>query len=322
MPVPFPMDVTVGQLRTLVAESLTESDSASLDALILLETATARKRDDLLAEFRSPAAEVMNEAALATLASLTEERRRGVSIAYITGTKEFYGYDFCVGPGVLVPRPESEHLVEEGLRLLDTHRHAIIHDCCAGTGCVGIALARERTALGYTTDLVLSDIEPAALRWTARNAERLLGTIDQVRYTVERRNVLEPISRNPPEQDDAFRSAKWHDPTDRAALCDLITANPPYLTTTETRRTAAQGWTEPTSALDGGADGLRLYEDLAAQAFPRLRPERYVLVEHGWTQGAAVRALFVDAGFELVNTVTDLAGRDRLVRARRPADNS
>jgi release factor glutamine methyltransferase len=299
--------MTVGRLRNLIAETLVDSETPALDALILLETATSRDRADLLAEFRSPVREILTESTLEALSSLIERRSTGDSIAYITGVKEFYGYEFSVGPGALVPRPESEHLVESGLRLLDQYRDARIHDCFTGSGCVGISLALERAAHGYTTDLVLSDIQPAALDWAARNAERLLNPIREVRYSVEQRDVLMPVSTSTP----------LHRP-----IHDLITANPPYLTDEEMEEVTRRRHTEPASALAGGKDGLGLYQKVASQAYSRLLPERYVLVEHGWTQGAQVRDLFRRAGFDRVETITDLAGRERLVQAQRPTDNS
>ncbi|MFO8044112.1 MAG: peptide chain release factor N(5)-glutamine methyltransferase [Alkalispirochaeta sp.] len=305
MPDPLPSHIPLGALRDRIAAELTSSESAHLDALILVETVTGRDRADLLAELRTPVSEIMDDGVLTRLAALVEQRRRGVSIAYLTGTKQFYGYEFQVGPGVLVPRPESEHLVEEGLQLLHTVAHACIHDCCTGSGCVGISIARERASRGYTTEIVLSDLEPAALRWATRNAEHLLGGIAEVQFAVQRCDLLKPLA-----SDSSETTGPW----------DLITANPPYLTAAEMERVIAHGWTEPASALDGGPDGLVAYAELAVQAFAQLRYERYVLVEHGWTQGSAVRDLFAHAGFDYVDTAADLAGRDRLVRARRPAD--
>lgn len=307
MPEQFSNQISLGTLRDRIAEKFNLSESPDLDALILVETVSGRHRADLLAELRSPVASVLSDTALATLSSLVEQRRRGTSIAYLTGVKEFYGYEFQVGPGALVPRPESEHLVEEGLRLLEKDSHAVIHDCCTGTGCVGIALARERALRGYTTEVLLSDIEPAALSWATRNATRLLAGIHAVRALVERRNLLRPLS---PEA-----------PADTIGRYDLITANPPYLTPAEMDQITVQGSAEPQSALHGGTNGLELYPELATQAFALLRWERYVLAEHGWTQGSAVRTMFMGAGFDSVDTICDLAGRDRLVRARRPADN-
>ncbi len=306
MPEPFPSHVPLGALRDRIAAELTSSDSPVLDALILVETVTGRDRADLLAELRTPVANVLDASALERLSYLVEQRRRGVSIAYLTGTKQFYGYEFQVGPGVLVPRPESEHLVEEGLRVLHADPHARVHDCCTGSGCVGISIARERASRGYTTEVVLSDLEPAALRWAVRNAEHLLAGVAEVQFAVQRRDLLSLL-----DSDTLAPSATdW----------DLITANPPYLDAGEMERIAAYGWTEPLSALDGGPEGLAVYAELAMQAFAQLRYERYVLVEHGWTQGSAVRALFARAGFDCVDTASDLAGRDRVVRARRPAD--
>ena len=326
MPGPFPKDIAVGRLRELVAHSLeATSDTPALDALILLETATAMPRADLLAELRTPVVRLLDDTTLTTLRSLVETRRSGSSIAYITGSKEFYGYEFAVGPGALVPRPETEHVVEEGLRLLEAHRHATIHDSFTGTGCVGIALALERSNRGYSTHLILSDWEPAALQWADRNAAALLSGHDEISYTVERRDVLEPdwesLRDSHTLRDEPAPPDERHTEELRGS-CDLITANPPYLTTSEMDEIRASQNSEPSSALAGGLDGLYLYPKLAAQAFAQLRPERYVLVEHGWSQGTAVRSLFATAGFKHTDTLEDLAGRDRILRARRPADNS
>jgi release factor glutamine methyltransferase len=336
---------TLRELLSTVEEAMPEAATARLDALILVEQAFRVDRALLLAELRTPLAVLAGGDATTALRRLDEmvpRRREGTPIAYITGSKEFFSRDFAVGPGVLIPRPETEHLVEAALELLRNEPDALVHDCCCGSGCIGISVAAERGTAGQSTRLLLSDRSPAARHWATVNAGALLGTpshpgslTQRVAWRVAAADLLTIEAADTPDVGDARDAVGTPDVPDVPGsdgtsappewssfdVVTVVTANPPYLTTRETADALSRGWEEPVMALDGGADGLAPYRRLATEAYQALKPGGWVLIEHGSSQAAAVRELLRDAGFRDIETVSDLAGLPRLVKARRGAED-
>jgi len=220
--------------------------------------------------------------------ALVERRASGEPVAYIFGYKEFYGRRYAVDSRVLIPRPDTELLVETALSLLDStgggaHRMARCHDAFTGSGCVGITLAAER----HDLQVSLSDASEGALAVARANARAVLG-----------RGLDARIG-------DILSAAE--------APLDLITANPPYVSASFTDGMMAEGSREPRLALDGGERGLDLYPQLAAQAFALLAEGGALAVEIGEEQGPSVKAMLEAAGFGDVAIHTDLAGLDRVV---------
>jgi release factor glutamine methyltransferase len=216
-------------------------------------------------------------------------------VAYITGRREFRGVDFEVGPGVLVPRPETEFLVEETVRRIERihrqNRTVRYHDCCTGSGCVAISVVLECLSAGITVLPGFSDIEEGALAWARCNADRL--TPESVSWEILSGPWLAPLSHP----------------------VDVISANPPYLTDRETEGILALGWDEPRTAFQGGEDGLAAYRALIPQARESLSRGGFLLLECGASQAEAVRALCVDAGCSHTEKRQDYAGHDRVVIA-------
>ncbi|MFW5738602.1 MAG: N5-glutamine methyltransferase family protein [Spirochaetota bacterium] len=226
--------------------------------------------------------------------------------------KEFYGREFLVSPAVLVPRPDTEILVEEALRLVDLVVSAEatpargtaepgasplhVHDACTGSGCVAITIAAERPAIRVSA----SDVSEDALSVARRNAERLAGE----RVAIWHSDLLAAL---------AEESARRGLPAPR-----IITANPPYLTDTEYGRMRDAGWPEPAEALAAGETGLSIVQTLAHEAVTALPHGGYLVLETGPDQGTAGRSILEGAGFADVRVRTDLAGRDRVVSGRRP----
>lgn len=267
------------------------SDSPFLDASLLLAAAAGVSRDALLARLPDEAAPT----ALSAYRTALARRAAGEPIAYILGYKEFYGRNFLVDRRVLVPRPDTELLVEAALDALPTPgdpawsaRAPRAHDAFAGSGCVGISLAAERPGL----ELSLSDASEDALELCAANAAALLG------------RAL------PASLGDVLSAAR--------GPLDLITANPPYVKSAFVDGMEAAGCVEPRLALDGGPDGLALYGRLAAEALGLLAPGGTLLAEIGEEQGEAVAEAFMAAGFVQVRVLKDLAGLDRVVGGRAP----
>lgn len=256
--------------------------SAQLDSQLLLAHALEMDRLQVFMNFDRP----MTDEELARTRPLVKRRAEGESIAYIFGNKEFWSLDFAVGPGVLVPRPETELLVEKALELIGEDEELFIADVCAGSGCVGISIASERSGVRvYATEL-----SHEAVPWLKKN---VAAHQMQTRVAVLGGDLMEPI------------------PASREV--DIVVSNPPYIAQAEMKGLEVARH-EPHQALDGGPSGLDIYRRLVPQAASRAR--RAVLMEIGHDQGEAVSTLFREAGLEPV-VHQDLAGRDRVVAAAR-----
>lgn len=274
---------------------------------MLLESASGRSRSSLLADLPDNVeAVLLADPVEGIFREMVEKRSRGIPVAYITGVREFYGLPFAVGPGVLVPRPETEVLVEATIERIRAISSGVVDggarggargkairylDCCTGSGCVGIAVVRECIRLGVLVTPALSDMEKGALVWAQRNVDRLVP--EEIPWEFLHGPGLDPV----------------HD------SLDVISANPPYLTRDETMDVLSRGWGEPERALDGGADGLDCYRALAPQASERLRNGGVLLLECGAHQGKTVQDLCLRSGFSNASIRKDFAGHDRVVIA-------
>lgn len=214
---------------------------------------------------------------------------------YITGRQEFMGRSFYVNAHVLIPRQDTEVLVEEAMKRLTPDMHIL--DLCCGSGCIGISLMR----LAHV-DAVLADISQEALAVAAANATALLAaeTAGPEQASVKKPQII---------QTDLFSAI--HD------TFDMIVSNPPYI------QSAVIGTLmeevrdhEPLLALDGREDGLYFYREIIRQAGGYLRDGGYLLFEIGYDQGDDLRKILVDAGYTQIQVVKDLAGLDRVVIAR------
>jgi len=224
-----------------------------------------------------------------------ERRASREPLQYILGNTEFMGLPFRARPGVFVPRPDTEVLVEHAekkLRALPLHEPALVLDLCCGSGIIGVSIAKRVANTGVTA----VDVSEVAVELTADNAA-LNGVSDRVRLV----------------HDDAV---EYLDSTaDRFAA---ILCNPPYIASGDLAGLPREVREhEPMLALDGGADGLDFYRRAIPRMVRCLLPNAFVMVEIGDTQAAAVSALFTAAGFEDVHVIKDLAGRDRVVTAKR-----
>ena len=243
----------------------------SLSALLL------RAEEEL-----SPSAEAQTE-------ELIQKRLSGIPLAYVLGTGEFFGRSFFLSSDVLIPRPETELLVEEALARLPENGR--FFDLCTGSGCIGITLAAERPdACGIACDL-----SEGALAVARKNAEALQVT---KRLELVRHDLLSGMP-------------DW-------GVADVIVSNPPYIKTDVLKTLDKEVIDcEPTLALDGGRDGLDFYRVLADSA-DCLSLGGWLLLEIGYDQKEEVEALLQQTGrFEEIQTKKDYAGLDRTVLARR-----
>lgn len=230
--------------------------------------------------------------AAARFDALVERRAAGEPIAYLTGRRGFWTLDLQVGPDTLIPRPETELLVEQALARLPADGPARIADLGTGSGAVGLAIATERPA----ASVLATDVSDAALAVARANAAAA---------------GLENIE---------FRQGDWWAPL-QGERFDLLASNPPYVAEEDPHLEQGDLRFEPTLALVSGYDGLDAIRLLAAGAPVHLNPGGWLLLEHGLDQGPAVRALLRDAGLVQVGTARDLEQRDRVTFGRRrPSD--
>lgn len=226
---------------------------------------------------------------LAAFQALLQRRVAGEPVAYLLGRREFYGRDFSVSPAVLIPRPETELLVEFALRKVGAGNTATILDLGAGSGCIAITLALECPGAQVTA----IDASPAALAVAQENARRLA-----------------------PQATVRFLASDWF-----SALAgerfDLIVSNPPYIAAADPHLAQGDLRHEPRTALASGADGLDAIANIIALAPEHLTPGGRLWLEHGYDQAAAVRALLAAAGLTAIEQHRDLAGIVRISGGRR-----
>ncbi len=218
-------------------------------------------------------------------------RFSGEPIQYIKGETEFYGLSFKVNHDVLIPRPETEHLVEKAIELARGFERQRIVDVGSGSGAIAVALASNLPAARIDA----TEKSVAALKVARANATRN-GVAEKVRF--HEGDLLAPVT---------------------GKRFDLIVANPPYVPEGDRDSLATEVRDyEPPQALYAGADGLDLYRRLIPAAFAALFHERYLALEIGFGQEAAIRALLAEAGFTQIEFIKDLQGIPRVALARRP----
>ncbi len=266
--------------------------TARLDAEVLLASVLATDRIGVYLRFDQPLAPREVDA----YRELVRRRAAGEPVAYLIGSREFWSIPLAVTPDVLIPRPETELLVERALAVVavaGTEAPAAptprrILDLGTGSGALAIALARELPHALVTA----VDVSPRAAAIAAANARRA-GVADRVEVVV----------------------GSWTAALDPATRFDVIVSNPPYVPTAELAALSAEVRAEPVVALDGGDDGLAAYRALVPGAAAHLAPGGWLLVEVGVGQAEAVAAILVAAGLQGVAWHADLAGVSRVVAA-------
>ena len=223
--------------------------------------------------------------------SLVMDRARRVPLQHITGMAHFYGREFSVNGNVLVPRPDTEILVEEALKVIDKDDRVL--DICTGSGCILIALdigAENKTGVFNFRNGVGTDISEAALKVARNNAEKL--SADNISFI----------------QGDLFENVE--------GVFDVIVSNPPYIEREEIKGLQPEVRDfDPVIALDGGEDGLVFYRRIIARLPFFLKKGGYIFFETGYDQGRKVSELLKKEGFKDVHIIKDYGGNDRVVRA-------
>ncbi len=225
----------------------------------------------------------------ARLSALAERRAAREPLQYILGEWDFMDFTLKVGPGVLCPRADSEIVCESALALLQGRERPVVYDLCAGTGCLGLGIAR------HSPGALVTCVEKSPEAWhylTANTAQTGVRTV----------------------QADVFTYYK----TLPAEGADLIISNPPYLTGAEMRALMPETAQEPAMALDGGADGLDFYRLLTEKYRDAVRPGGWLVLEIGYAQGPAVLALGAACGWVNTSCRKDYGGNDRAVLLQKP----
>ena len=225
----------------------------------------------------------------ACLSALAERRAAREPLQYILGEWDFMDFTLKVGPGVLCPRADSEIVCESALALLQGRERPVVYDLCAGTGCLGLGIAR------HSPGALVTCVEKSPEAWhylTANTAQTGVRTV----------------------QADVFIYYK----TLPAEGADLIISNPPYLTRAEMRALMPETAQEPAMALDGGADGLDFYRLLTEKYRDAVRPGGWLVLEIGYAQGPAVLALGAACGWVNTSCRKDYGGNDRAVLLQKP----
>lgn len=258
------------------------SPTAALDSELLVARVLGIARAALAADPERALA----DDELRALESLARRRLAGEPVAYLTGHREFWSLELEVTPDVLVPRPETELLVERALEALAGFVNPAVLDLGTGSGAVAIAIAAERPDAAVTA----TDLSPAALAVARRNADR---------HGIRNLRLIE---------------GSWFEPLADARF-EAIVSNPPYVAAGDPALAALAS--EPRLALVAGESGLEAIAGIVAGAAAHLAVGGRLLLEHGATQGAAVRELFSSAGFEGIATCCDLAGQERVTEGAR-----
>lgn len=260
------------------AGELSESESPKRDAEILLEHVTGKARTYLLAFGETE----LNAEQEAQLAALLARRKTGEPVAHLVGEREFWSLPLYVSAATLIPRPDTECLVEQALARLPAAACSIL-DLGTGTGAIALALATERPDCEVTG----VDVMPDAVALAQRNVERL-GL----------RNVT-------------LLQSSWFAALENRSFA-MIVSNPPYIDEHDPHLAQGDVRFEPLTALVAANAGLADLDHIVTTSRQHLRPSGWLLVEHGWTQGEAVRALFTQAGYVAVETCHDYGGNERL----------
>lgn len=266
---------TVGYLRAYGVES------PEFDASQLVESVTgvSRGRMPLDGQKDIPPAQWKK------LRAMIDRRAQKYPLQYLLGEWEFFGLPFSVGEGVLIPRPDTETLVETGLKLLEGVSHPVVYDLCSGSGCIAAAVASQRPdALIYAVE-----VSQEAFSYLTKNTRPFPGV----------RPVLADIFEAAPQ----------------LPSCHLILSNPPYLSDEEMNRLQTEVTYEPEIALRAGENGLAFYRSIAKAYRPNVLPQGHIAFEVGYRQSGLAEELLRENGWRHIEKKQDLNGIERVVYA-------
>jgi len=267
------------------AQLQNSSPTPALDAQVLLAHSLGQDRTYLITHARDD----INPEIQKRFEELVEKRLDGTPVAYLTGQQEFWSLPIQVTADTLIPRPETELLVELALEKIPSEQQFLIADIGTGSGAIAIAIAGERK----NSNVIASDRSAKAIEVAKQNANRL--ALDNVEF-------VEGATFDP------FAGKKFN----------LVVSNPPYVPESDPHLVQGDVRFEPRSALAAGPDGLDVIRQIVERAKNFLVPHGWLMIEHGYDQESAVEKLFEQAGFEDIECYLDLAGQPRVTVGRRP----
>ncbi|WP_407275000.1 peptide chain release factor N(5)-glutamine methyltransferase [Halothiobacillus sp. DCM-1] len=275
-------EVSLIMLWTEGVQRLGSDESAQIDVRALIEGITGLSRSQCWLNPQQPIPQAQVEA----LRSAFAARAQGQPVAYILGYRDFWRHRFLVTADTLIPRAETEHLVEWACALLPPQQPALVVDLGTGTGAIALSVLLERPSI----TMLAIDRNAATLTVARANAERLLPSPLQAQWLALQGDWASALA---------------------TASVDLLLANPPYLRADDPHQQQGDLRFEPASALLAGTDGLRDIQHIIQQARRVLRPGGGLLFEHGYNQGQAVRELLAVSGFVQIETRRDYSGHER-----------
>ncbi|MGK0442324.1 MAG: release factor glutamine methyltransferase [Pseudohongiellaceae bacterium] len=279
--------MTIAELLARSESLANISDTAALDVALMLGHCLQKNRTYL----KTWPERELDTAQLVQFEALLKRRQQGEPVAYLIGSRGFWTLDLAVNASTLIPRPETELLVEQALACLADYDAATILDLGTGTGAIALAIASEHPRW----QVVGCDIQPEAVALAEQN--RQSHNINNAKFL----------------QSHWFTSIP-------AQQFDLIVSNPPYIDPNDEHLLQGDVRFEPRSALVSDKSGLADIEQIIAAAQPYLKPNAWLMFEHGYDQGSAVRALMMAVGFEYVTTIQDLASMDRVTQGQWKAE--
>ena len=277
---------TISQALKDAIKQFAASPTPGLDAEILLEHVLSQTKAYLYAHPDKVLTPVQHQ----QFVELVGQRAQGIPIAYLTGRQGFWDLDLLVSKEVLIPRAETELLIEIALQLFPAEKACMVADLGTGSGAIALAIAYERP----NWQVIAMDNSTAAIALAKRNADRL--KITNIAF------VLGDFCESLPER-----------------KFDLIISNPPYIASNDPHLKQGDVRFEPKSALVAGEDGLEIIRKIAAIALPYLKSDGYLLLEHGFDQEPQVRDILLQAGYVEPVTKQDLAGHPRAIYGKKPS---
>ena len=278
------MAQSIKNLLDFARNKLIDSPSARFDAEVLMAHVLDSKRSFLYANPELELPDYRSDA----FKKLIKQRAEGQPVAYLTDSTEFWSLPLTVTPAVLIPRPDTERLVEAALSKIPTEIDWRIADLGTGSGAIALAIASERN----NCEIHATDISPAAIEVARENGSRL---------------GLENIH---------FHCGSWSEPL--RGKFQLVVSNPPYINADDPHLMRGDLRFEPRTALTPGFDGLSAIRDISRCTQDMLVEGGWLMFEHGWDQGAATRQVFMESGFTGVETMQDLQGHDRVTVGEKP----
>lgn len=292
---------TVGFWRNWGTKRLSESATASpsLDSMLLLAFALETSKNNLFVHD----SDMVPDSKSGIYKEFIERRLKGEPVAYITEQKAFWKHDFYVNHSVLIPKPDTEILVEKAVQILKQKKQKkelCIADVCTGSGCIAVSVYSELMHFlppeEYDIQFFATDISDKALSVAKKNADSILGSGYKINFL--KGDLLEPVLRT-------------------GLQFDLIMSNPPYVPSKIVSELLQDGRNEPELALDGGEDGLKLIRQMIPQVWNALAKNGILLLETGEYNADETRNLLKKRGFVNILTYTDLGGQQRLTIAEK-----